>query len=168
VLLAVLSRAFFASANDNWETPQELFDVLDQEFSFTLDVCADSRNFKCDRYYDRRENGLLQDWAGEVCWMNPPYSRVAAWVEKACLASTKGALVAGLVPARTDTRWWADHVMRAAEIRLIVGRLRFGNAQNNAPFPSAVVVFDGRSKRAQGPRVYSWNWRKARERRGDG
>jgi hypothetical protein len=49
-----------------------------------------------------------------------------------------------LVPARTDTRWWHDYAMRG-EVRLLPGRLRFGDARNSAPFPSAVVVFRNES-----------------------
>ena len=31
--------------------------------------------------------------------------------------------------------------MRASEVRLVKGRLSFGDGQASAPFPSAVVVF---------------------------
>ena len=51
------------------------------------------------------------------------------------------ATVVCLIPARTDTAWWHDYVMKANEIRLVRGRLKFGGAKNSAPFPSAVVVF---------------------------
>ena len=58
-----------------------------------------------------------------------------------------GGCVVCLVPSRTDTRWWHDNVMRyASGIRLIKGRLKFGGSKSAAPFPSAVVIFDGRPK----------------------
>lgn len=38
--------------------------------------------------------------------------------------------------------WWHDHVMKARNIVLIRGRLRFGGSTVNAPFPSCIVVFD--------------------------
>ena len=73
--------------------------------------------------------------------MNPPFGRaIRAWVEKAAREAAAGALVVGLLPVRTDTRWWHRWVM-GAEIRFLPGRLRFGGAQSGAPFPSAVVVF---------------------------
>lgn len=53
----------------------------------------------------------------------------------------KGATVVCLLPARTDTSWWHEHVMKAREIRFVRGRLKFGDAKSGAPFPSAVVVF---------------------------
>lgn len=72
--------------------------------------------------------------------MNPPYSEVDEWMRKAYGAALEGATVVCLIPARTDTKWWHDYVMKA-EIRFIKGRLKFGDAENSAPFPSAIIVF---------------------------
>lgn len=73
--------------------------------------------------------------------MNPPYGReIGAWMRKAHDESLRGATVVCLVPARTDTAWWHDYAMRG-RIEFLRGRLRFGNAKNSAPFPSAIVVF---------------------------
>ena len=130
----------FSSKTDEWPTPQDFFDRLNEEFHFTLDVCATPENAKCPRYYTKRENGLLQKWEG-VCWMNPPYGReIRQWVKKAYESALDGATVVCLLPARTDTSWWHDYCMKG-EIRFVRGRLKFGNASENAPFPSAVVVF---------------------------
>lgn len=131
----------YSSATDQWATPQAFFDKLNAEFGFELDVCADSCNAKCPRYFTRETDGLAQDWTG-VCWMNPPYGReIGRWMRKAYESSvTGGATVVCLVPARTDTAWWHDYAAKG-EVRLIRGRLKFGNAKANAPFPSAVVVF---------------------------
>jgi hypothetical protein len=49
-------------------------------------------------------------------------------------------IVVMLLPARTDTRWWHEWVMKG-EVRFIRGRLKFGGAKNSAPFPSVIVVF---------------------------
>lgn len=133
----------FSSATDLWATPQEFFDELDKEFGFELDVCALPENAKCEKYYTPDIDGLKQQWRG-TCWMNPPYGRkIGAWMKKAYESSLDGATVVCLVPARTDTRWFHDFAMRG-EIRFIKGRLKFGDAKNSAPFPSAVVVFRGR------------------------
>ena len=130
----------FTSSTDLWATPQDLYDELQWEFGFTLDVCATDDNAKCATYYTEREDGLSQPWTG-TCWMNPPYGDViAAWVKKAYESAQAGATVVCLVPARVDTRWWWDHC-RYGEIRFLRGRLKFGGGENSAPFPSAVVVF---------------------------
>lgn len=57
----------FSSNTDNWATPQELFNELNSEFHFTLDPCADDKNHKCDKYFTRKEDGLLQNWGGNEC-----------------------------------------------------------------------------------------------------
>ena len=130
----------FSSKSCEWDTPQEVFDALDQEFRFELDVCAKKGHGKAIAF-DMSENGLLKRWTPRVCWMNPPYGpELRMWMEKAYQESQNGATVACLVPARTDTRWWHDYAM-LGEIRFIKGRLKFGGAKNSAPFPSAVVVF---------------------------
>lgn len=132
----------FSSATDEWPTPQYLFDALHSEFKFTVDVCATSANAKCRRFYTRLEDGLQQDWRRDRAWMNPPYGEVIArWVGKAFTTAQEGGLVVALVPARPDTAWWHDYVLRAAEIRFLRGRLKFEGARHPAPFPSAVVVF---------------------------
>ena len=132
----------FSSETDSWSTPIDLFERLDQVWHFDLDVCADPFNAKCDRFFTRADDGLAQTWAPAVCWMNPPYGReIKHWMRKAHDESLKGATVVCLVPSRTDTRWWHDYAMRG-RIEFIKGRLRFGDAKNSAPFPSAIVVFN--------------------------
>jgi phage N-6-adenine-methyltransferase len=131
-----------SSNSDRWETPQKLFDELNQKYNFELDVCALPENAKCENYFTPEVDGLKQDWAG-VCWMNPPYGReIGKWMKKALESSRNGAIVVCLVPARTDTAWWHDYAMKG-EIEFIRGRLKFGNSKNSAPFPSAIVVFGG-------------------------
>ena len=131
----------FSSETDQWGTPIDLFEELDRRWNFTLDVCADDTNNKVDRYFSREDNGLAQTWAPEVCWMNPPYGReIIHWMKKAHAESLQGATVVCLVPARTDTAWWHDYAMRG-RIEFLRGRLKFGDAKNSAPFPSALVVF---------------------------
>ena len=136
----------FSSKTDMWETPQDLSDKLNKEFNFVLDVCATHENAKCSIYFTPEINGLKKSWKTKgAVWMNPPYGRkIKEWVKKAYLESQNGATVVCLLPARTDTSWWHDYVMKG-EIRFIRGRLKFGGHKNSAPFPSAIVIF-GREK----------------------
>lgn len=107
----------YSSARHDWETPSEVFAPLHAEFGFTLDVCATAATAKCGRYFTSDDDGLAQDWAQHVCWMNPPYGKaLAAWMRKAWQASQGGATVVCLVPSRTDTKWWHDYAQRG-EIR---------------------------------------------------
>ena len=139
----MINSGLFSSKSDCWETPQWLFDSLDQEFGFTLDVCAIAENNKCPRFISPKEDGLAKPWDG-VCWCNPPYGgAIARWVEKAAREVERGVTTVMLIPARTDTRWFHDYIKDKAEIRFLRGRIQFVGARNNAPFPSMVVIFRG-------------------------
>lgn len=128
----------FSSKSFEWETPKNIFDDLNREFRFTLDVAATPKNTKCDFFYTKEQDGLQQLWLGKV-WCNPPYGRnIGKWVEKAYKSK---ATIVMLLPARTDTKWFHDYIYNKAEIRFIRGRLKFGGCKNSAPFPSMVVIF---------------------------
>ena len=130
----------FSSKSENWRTPEWLFRALNEEFKFDVDVCASAENTQLPVFYDKKTNGLKQNWTGS-CWMNPPYGRtIGKWVQKAYVSARRNnAVVVCLIPARTDTKYWHRYCAKA-EVRLYEGRLKFNNA-GPAPFPSAVVVF---------------------------
>lgn len=133
-----INKGLFTSNTDLWATPQNLFDKLNEEFCFTIDVCAIPDNAKCDRYFTPEMDGLKQEWAGTV-WCNPPYGRqIGKWVEKAYKSDCT---VVMLLPARTDTRWFHDYIYGKAEIRFVRGRLKFGGVKSSAPFPSMIVIY---------------------------
>jgi len=152
--LAPLGSAagFYASAGNSsthhgWETPPELVAALESVFGrFDLDPCAASADAAKARVKARvrltmQDDGLGVPWRGRV-FVNPPYGRqLGAWVAKCAGEAAAGALVVGLVPARTDTRWWHAHIAGTADVFMLRGRLRFGDGTMPAPFPSAVVVW---------------------------
>jgi site-specific DNA-methyltransferase (adenine-specific) len=77
------NNVLFSSATEEWETPQDLFDVLNKEFHFTVDVCATKENAKVSKYFTKSQDGLSQDWTGETVWCNPPYGRrIGQWIKK--------------------------------------------------------------------------------------
>ena len=123
-------RVHFTSERQNWKTPKAFYQALDAEFAFDFDPCPPNPGF----------DGLSVEW-GKSNFVNPPYNQMARWVEKAYQEHQAGKTVVMLIPSRTDTRWWHDFIMRANEIRFIKGRLKFDDQKNNAPFPSAVIVF---------------------------
>lgn len=134
----------FSSKTDLWSTPQQFFDMLDEEFHFTLDPCSTDENAKCDKHYTIKQDGLKQSWIGETVFCNPPYGReMPKWIKK-CHDESARAAVVMLIPARTDTKAFHDYIYGKAEIRFIKGRLKFGDSKNSAPFPSMVVVFKNR------------------------
>lgn len=137
----MLTSGLTSSSTDEWATPQDLFDTLNATFHFTLDPCATPENAKCAKFYTKEQDGLKQDWGGEVIWCNPPYGReIGKWIQKC--AEHRGVAVM-LIPARTDTRWWHSYIDKNpdAHVYFIKGRLKFGDGKNPAPFPSTIVVY---------------------------
>ena len=143
----------FSSDDQAWRTPRHVFDYFDDRFSFDLDAASSAQNALCDRYLTIEDNALEVDWTGlgvRSVWCNPPYGReVGKWVEKCRREADKGIRVCALVFARTDTRWWHDHIMgRARMVYLFRGRVKFGRSDTGemkhaAPAPSCLVMWYG-------------------------
>lgn len=130
----------FASKNQEYATPENLFKILDDEFNFTLDVCANEKNKKVFNYYSENDNALNKNWVG-ICWMNPPYKDMKKWIIKAYNESViNNSVIVCLIPARTNTSWWHDYCMKG-EIRFIKGRPKFEGCKHGLPQPLAIVVF---------------------------
>ena len=131
------------SRGSDWSTPQDLFDELNKEFRFNLDVCASDWNAKCKSYITKEIDGLGEDWGRNACWMNPPYGKVLnEWMKKAYESAKNGATVVCLVPSATDTAWWHDYAMKG-EIRYLRGRPRFQTKEGTWQqtfSPSVIVV----------------------------
>jgi phage N-6-adenine-methyltransferase len=146
----MINKALFSSAKDDWETPQWFFEDLNKEFSFDIDLCATETNKKCKAYCPNIFE--FAPYETRIGFMNPPYGRgIIKFINKAWLLS-KNMVVVCLVPARTDTKWWSifwdreNHKPKlGCQVRFLQGRLKFGNAKEHAPFPSAVIIMDRRS-----------------------
>lgn len=67
---------------DDRQTPLSVFVPLNEEHHFTLDAAASAANALCPKYFTRDTDGLLWPWSGERVWVNPPFSRLEAWVAK--------------------------------------------------------------------------------------
>jgi site-specific DNA-methyltransferase (adenine-specific) len=135
-----MNKVHYSNKSNEWETPQYLFNILNDEFHFTLDPCATEQNAKCINYYTKVEDGLNKSWQDEVVFMNPPYGHnIRLWIEK--VYTEIFAVIVCLIPSRTDTRYWHDYCMKADEIRFIRGRINFVGGETIAPFPSAIVIF---------------------------
>ncbi len=102
--------------SDSWRTPQELFDELDKEFDFDIDLCAIEENTKlsayCINYLTNFVKAgelyltLFEDYIPNTAFMNPPYSNPKPFIEKAWVDSRYCKIVC-LVKCDPSTRWWA-------------------------------------------------------------
>ena len=142
----MIYQALFSTGKNDWETPRWLFDELNEEFHFTLDPCASHETAKCDKYYTKKEDGLIQNWGKEIVFCNPPYSNIehTQWIKKCYEHSKNGGIAVMLIPSRTNTKRFHDCILGKAEIRFIRGRLKFGNSKNSAPFHYMIVIFNGK------------------------
>ena len=139
----MITKGMMSSKSNEWTTPQDLFDELNNEFHFTLDPCSTHENHKCDKYFTKEENGLKKSWGGEIVFCNPPYGRqIQDWIRKAYKEHLKpNTTVVMLLPARTDTSYFHRYIYNHAEVRFIKGRLKFGDGKQSAPFPSMLVIY---------------------------
>lgn len=136
----------FDSVRQDWETPADLFDTVNAEFKFTLDVAASKSNCKVQRFISEEQDAMTLAWGRETCWLNPPYGkghRLSAWVEKAYHESLKGATTVMLIPARTNTNWFHDLCLKHGDVRFVRGRPKFGGADHGLPQPLCFVIFRG-------------------------
>lgn len=180
-----MKRILRSKASDEWRTPTALFEALDREFAFWLDLAATSDNKLVDAYLGpgsaHGEDALAVSWmdvymsAGfsmhePAGFLNPPYSAalIGPFMRKAAEEAVAGFTTVALVKYDPSTRWW-EWTRSASEIREIKGRVPFtqadGTTKAGAMFPSAVVVFRPQPGivRAQ-PRRVVWDYRKVDER----
>lgn len=129
---------FPKSKSDKWATPNELYEQLNNEFNFNCDPCPIS-------WEEGDPDGLQIEW-GTSCFVNPPYSQVAQWIEKAHQEWKKGKLVVLLINAIVSSRSFHKYIYNQAELRFIKGRIKFVNPILNPncksnPHASMVVIF---------------------------
>ncbi len=112
--------------SDEWQTSQWLYDELNAEFNFDIDLCATKENSKCNTFcYDYLNNvvGNLahnqRNRLDDECWskhlrfkkaafMNPPYSNPRPFVEKAFKDAKENKItIVCLLKCDPSTRWWA-------------------------------------------------------------
>lgn len=126
---------FQSKATDNWQTPPELYNKLNAEFSFDFDPCPLNSTF----------DGLACPWS-KSNFINPPYSKVKEFLIKAHheLKYGQAVVCVFLTFSNTDTKWFHDYLYGKAELRFIKGRLKFlnehGQIVNSAMRPSMIAI----------------------------
>lgn len=127
-------KLFGSKKTDNWQTPPELYKQLNQEFNFDFDPCPLNSSF----------DGLKINWRKRN-FVNPPYSKIKQFLEKAELELQHNAeICVFLVFSNTDTEWFHKYIYKKHEIRFLKGRLKFldenNNITNSAMRPSMLVI----------------------------
>lgn len=146
--------ALWTTKENTWITPpsllQQLYPLLPGK-TFDIDPCSPSVGpaapVRAYVHYTERHDGLRQSWGrGTYCYVNPPFSRLRAWIHKALAETGNGVVSILLCPARVDSIWWHTLVADRIPVVMLRGRLQFGggdNRQQKAPFASALLIIGG-------------------------
>jgi len=95
-------------------------------------------------------DGLLDDWNGRLVFLNPPFSAATSWLRRAneMHAAGKVEVIVGLVPAKTDSTYFQDHVVPQCDVGFLRGRVQFGreagaeaDKRNRAPFATMLIIW---------------------------
>lgn len=134
----------YRGVTDTWLTPPEIVKALGP---FDLDPCAaiDQPWRTATVQYTEVEDGLSQQWEGFV-WCNPPFGPEAGrWLSR--LAEHGHGI--GLVPARTETRWFVNEVWsKASAVLFLHSRPHFHHADGtrakaNSGAPICLAAYGG-------------------------
>lgn len=137
-------KGVFSHKSDDWCTPEFIYSYFMHRGYF--DPCLLNPN---------GIDGLFIQWK-EKNFVNPPYSDILRFVEKALFEADLGKKVVMLLPVRTDTKWFGLLSNYGCFIEFFVGRLKFNGSKTGAPFPSMLVWLEkGGNKYFQiSPKVY--------------
>lgn len=140
-------------SNDEWTTPQWLFNWLNSRFEFQLDAAATEDNAKSDNYYSAQHSGVANPWHSPT-FCNPPYSNVGPWVAKAFNEWSRNEVESCLlIPVRTDQEWWHRGIIETgARVEFYKGRISFGESVGSAWMYNCNVIF-GKPTRAYFPSI---------------
>lgn len=140
----------------DWATPQDLFDLLDRDWGFTLDGAASAENAKCPRFYTEEDDAFQQEPTGEVIFCNPPYGAgLDKWIDLFRSWSRRNAVI-GLLPAATDTKWFAAAFDSADAIHFLIPRVQFVGTTSSNPSGSVVFAWHHIPTFRQYVRVWRW------------
>lgn len=132
-----------ASDSQEHESPDEIFNPLNKEFRFKIDLCASKKNAKLSRYYTKEDDCFTKDW-DETSWANIEFKYARRYIKKAYYDSLKfKSTLVILCTVKSNTNWWADWVMKSKEVRFIKDKVYFKGEKNTQGlrFPCAIVVF---------------------------
>ena len=126
--------------SNHWQTPQWLYNELNNEFNFDFDPCPNFSKF----------DGLSIEW-GKSNFINPPYDRMnkPKFIQKAYNEWKKGKTCVLLIPSSTSTKQFHDLILPNAEIRFLRGRIAFvagglprdSNATKKGKHDSMIAIF---------------------------
>lgn len=146
------------SSRQDYGTPPELLAAVKRRLridDFGMDLAADAANRVTQRYYDRHDDALAQPWPQPRWnWLNPPYSRIGPWVQKAYRTSQwENNQTAVLIPAAVGSIWWREFVHEKCRVLFLNPRLTFVGCTDPYPKDCALLLY---SLGYSGYDVWTW------------
>ena len=146
--------------NDEYRTPPETVTKLERDLNIKFNGFDPAPMPRPDGF-----DGLDVSWgeAGEWVFVNPPFTQVKEFTEKAFVELGKGVNSCLLMPARMENKLWQNLIIPyASQVRIIPAGYRFLNpdesdTRRKAPQTLAIVLV---SKRMFCNRLTTWDWRK--------
>lgn len=125
------------NVNDCWRTPDWLFDKLNKEFNFDIDLCASKNNAKCLWYLtdylntDMHSRTRPDSFPAKCAFMNPPYSNAKPFIQKAW-DDSKHCKIVCIIKCDPSTSMWqifydfqTGKPKPGCDIKLINKRIQF-------------------------------------------
>jgi len=125
-------------SRDTWETPQVLWDKLNDQYNFTFDCCANIKNKKTLAFAkDFLQHNLM--FTSRICWMNPPFSKAHEMFEHFFKAIPRG--VAIYRCDNMETKIWQEVILGNVDwVFIPKGRICYeGMKGKGSRFPSALI-----------------------------
>ena len=98
-------------------TPPDIWNVLTDEFNFTLDACASDENHLVEKYYTKEDSCLNHSWEGEIVYLHPLFdSRIGKFITYA--SQQKNCLIIMLLPAGTHTKYFHEHLYKKENVEI--------------------------------------------------
>lgn len=129
------------SKSQEHETPDEVFDPLNDEFAFELDACASLENHKVGRFFSKQDD-MFKQKIDVTTWVNPEFKTARKFVKFLFNESVaNNSTIVMLLMVKANTNWWRDYVMKAKEVRFINQKVTFKGTTQGLRFPLCIVVF---------------------------
>jgi site-specific DNA-methyltransferase (adenine-specific) len=147
---AQVKKSQAGPSSNYFETPDFFFQKYNKIYNFQFDLSANKSNKKCERFFSEQDDSLKQDWhkINGWLWLNPPYSPLKPWIQKAQQEFKKGAQIVVLIPPIMNTRYFKE--VLPTKIIMVVGRIPFLNPDKvpmrGNSHDSCLVVYDGQEK----------------------
>jgi hypothetical protein len=133
----------YENASDSFRSDQWVLDM----FPGAFDPCPYNPDWSPEHY-----DGLVDDWklppiGDQLVYINPPYSNVMPWVERALEEITHARLceqkmtIVMLLKHDSSTKWYAKLHSAGAKFLMFQGRLKHQTKQH-CSFPSVLAVLN--------------------------